>query len=488
MKKRRRPVSFSTHLWNEEKPINGKSGLQATASSNGSSDEEKQEESSLVDIHGQFFAKLHQQQQPLESLASIQNFTRLQSLKRQRSALAAELQVLKEQRAAAAAAQSDINRQQSVMDHEQALLQQRPYLTGMVEHQSTFLRLMQRHHHMQAKQRCEQDGHNDDASKQQQQQQQPQHALHQTMNEYRQQTKIQAAYQLLGKTFYCPDLLQQHDSGMLGLCIHVFVAGAYYNCHHVFFELVMTCGGTTKNGTTNAPMLQLQYKQDTLPQHTSYMDILRKHLGSSLALGPWLAPAVNDDHEHHNTALPPDCYAAIHQRLQVCAAELYDLCFAHAVRNEAVRFLKEQPSATDSKYSIEQVATTGGATIDSISFILCLRQSLPHHDNGLPTCIRLSVRLHYDPKNYAERPSDVSVHLVRNPTVSHGSRSAASVASTSSRDVISDDEDNDSDTNISGSHGAASLVNFATTAFQRRLVPHAINAIVAHATVHENGK
>ena len=262
--------------------------------------------------------------------------------------------------------------------------------------------------------------------------------------EYRRQIKIRAAYQLLGTTLLYPCLHFEDEHDILSLRIDVSIHGSYVACHYLCFELQ-----AVDDNDDTTTRFQLQFKQHTLPKHAACMDILVQEMGISLTLGPWQVDRVD--------------YNALVLQLQRCSELLHRFCYAHAIREQAVTFLRQSPSQIDgvhaSHYSVEQIRTN--ADQDSITFILHLAVG-----PGAPHTLRIEI-LYEDPNQTL--PTHVAIHHLHSPR--GGLRAIA--RSPGLRDVSSDDEE-EADSN------ARALLSFAKSTFRTLTVPKAIDALVAH--------
>ena len=388
---------------------------------------------SLTSIHRNFFDKLHQRQYAPQSLAASSHLSdtkiaKLEDLKKRRRLLASEVRTLKTCHFGTVAHESKCRRLAA-----EDVCQRRPYARNLPV-------MFDPSEYYQTGRSEKLQGATGQVS-----------TLTTRIHGYRRQIKIRAAYQLLGTTLLQPRVHFDDEQDMLSLRIDVSIQGNYVACHYLFFELQFV--DDAKNNSTTT-LLQLQFKQHTLPKHAAYMDILVQQLGASLSLGPWQADRVD--------------YNALVSNLQGCAEQLHRVCYAHAIRQEVLAFLRQSPSQIhglqETHYSVEEIRTN--AALDSISFILHLAA-----DGPAQRPLGLHIKMLYKDPNQT-LPTHVTIHHLHAPT----SRPGSNARQADLRDVVSSDEDQ-----IDGN--ARALLMFTESTFRKLPVPNAIPALVARMII-----
>jgi hypothetical protein len=154
--------------------------------------------------------------------------------------------------------------------------------------------------------------------------------LAQRMHSLRKRRRIVGSHRIAGISIIpCP------DTNVLGIRLDIAIEGRYVAKHFLFLDIVSTVSWDDESGgcdtdETASHALYLRLVQHTLPPGVTLPTFIQRHFGGTMLLLP----------EH---VLTKSAMAIV----RTMVGDIYDACYAYAIRRQGVDFLKKYTANDD---------------------------------------------------------------------------------------------------------------------------------------------
>ncbi|KAI2513749.1 hypothetical protein MHU86_532 [Fragilaria crotonensis] len=204
--------------------------------------------------------------------------------------------------------------------------------------------------------------------------------LAERMHSLRKRRRIVGSHRIAGIS-----IIPGPDPNVLGIRLDISIEGRYAAKHFFFLDIVGTVSGD--DGEETDSVLYLRLVQHTLPSGILLKGIIQRHFGG--------------------TMLPLDNQVltlADMATVRNLAGDIYDACYANAVRKEGVSFLKKYCDETAGNYAVHHLAFA--ETLRHVNFEVSLKMHARFvHNMKLR---RIVVKLEYGEET---NPQPTSVHV-----------------------------------------------------------------------------